>query len=317
MHGMNLDAMDLNLLRVLDALLSERHVTRAARRLGLSQPATSHALSRLRSALGDPLFVRTPKGLAPTARAAELAGPLRSALAALEHVVAGGAAFDPKTARRTFHIATIDYGSFVTVPSLLEHVQREAPGIDLWVRAVREDPWEQLASGDADVLLGPMPLTPTRASVHAKKLYDERFVCMVRKGHPRARKGLDLETWASLSHVFVAPRGSPGGVVDQVLAEHGLSRRVALAVPHFLVAPHVVAGSDLVLTIGARVAAEFVKILPVRVFEPPVPIPGFAVNLVWHERNHHDPAQRWLREVIASLYRDGSKRGQKMQVSGR
>jgi DNA-binding transcriptional LysR family regulator len=317
MHGMNLDALDLNLLRVLDALLTERHVTRAAKRLGLSQPAASHALARLREALGDPLFVRTPRGLVPTARASQLAAPLRSALTTLEHAVAGGAGFDPSTAKRTFHIATIDYGSFVVVPGLLERVQREAPGVDLWVRAVRDDPWEQLASGDADVVIGPLPLTQARASTHARRLYEERFVCLARKGHPRLRKGLDLDTWASLPHVFVAPRGTPGGVVDEVLARHGRTRRVALAVPHFLVAPHVVAGSDMVLTIGARVAAAFVEMLPLKVFEPPVPIPGFEVNLAWHERNHHDPAQRWLRGILVDLYGEPARRGQPMQTRGR
>jgi DNA-binding transcriptional LysR family regulator len=314
MHAMNLDAMDLNLLRVLDALLTERHVTRASKRLGLSQPATSHALARLRECLGDPLFVRTPRGLAPTARASELAGPLRAALSTLQHVVAGGAGFDPATAKRTFHIATIDYGSFVVVPALLERVQREAPGIDLWVRAVREDPFEQLASGEADVALGPAPMLPARASFHTRKLYEERFVCMARKGHPRVRKGLDLATWASLSHILVAPRGNPGGVVDEVLAKHGMARRVALAVPHFLVAPHVVASSDLVLTIGARVAAAFAEMLPVKIFEPPVPIPGFEVHLTWHARNHHDPAQQWLRGLIVGHCRGPA---QIKQTSGR
>ncbi len=304
---MNLESIDLNLLRVLDALLAERHVTRAAKRVGLSQPAASHALSRLRDALGDQLLVRTPKGLALTPRATEIATPLRAALASLEQAVAG-AGFDPATAKRTFQIATIDYGSFVLVPGLLERVQREAPGVDLWVRAVREDPCEQLASGEADLVVGPLPMIPARASIHARKLYEERFVCMARKGHPRVRKGLDVATWASLPHILVAPRGAPGGVVDEVLAKHGLARRVALAVPHFLVAPHVVAGSDLVLTIGSRVAAAFVEMLPVKIFDPPVPIPGFEVKLAWHERTHNDPGQRWLRALIVDLYRDTNRR---------
>lgn len=307
MHAMNLESIDLNLLRVLDALLVERHVTRAAKRLGLSQPATSHALSRLRDTLGDQLLVRTPKGLALTPRATEIATPLRAALTSLEQAVAG-AGFDPATAKRTFQIATIDYGSFVLVPGLLERVQREAPGVDLWVRAVREDPCEQLATGEADVVVGPLPMIPARASIHARRLYEERFVCMARKGHPRVRKGLDLATWASLPHILVAPRGAPGGVVDEVLAKHGLARRVALAVPHFLVAPHVVAGSDLVVTIGSRVAAAFVDMLPVKIFDPPVPIPGFEVKLAWHERTHNDPGQRWLRALIVDLYRETVRR---------
>ncbi len=314
MHRANLDGVDLNLLRVLDALLTERHVTRASKRLGLSQPATSHALARLRALLGDPLFVRTPRGLAPTARASQLAGPLRAALAALEQAVAGGGSFDPATARRTFTLATADYGAFVIVPRLVERVQREAPGVDLWVRALRDDPFEQLALGDVDVVVGPLMAVAPRASIHARPLYEERFVCMVRKDHPRVKRSLDLDTWAALPHAFVAPRGTPGGVVDEALASAGRSRRVVLAVPHFLVAPHVVAGSDLVLTIGARVAAPFVEMLPVKVFPPPVALPGFKVSLAWHERAHHDAAQRWLRAMIVEMFRE---KGQPMQTSGR
>ncbi|MBI5517358.1 MAG: LysR family transcriptional regulator [Deltaproteobacteria bacterium] len=291
-------SLDLNLLRVLDALLAERHVTRAAGRLGLSQPATSHALARLRAAFGDRLFVRTPQGLRPTARASELAGPLRAALATLEHAVEGGPGFDPRAARRTFQLLSNDYGSFVVVPALYEGVRRAAPGVDLWVRGVRDDPCEQLANGEADALVGPRPLVTARAGIHARRLFVERFVCMVREGHPRVRDALDLDTWVSLPHLLVAPRGSPGGVVDEVLGGLGLARRVALAVPHFLAAPPVVAGSDLVLTVGERVARAFAKTLPVRLFEPPVALPGFEVTLAWHARNHDDPAQQWLRAKV-------------------
>ena len=317
MHGTNLDGVDLNLLRVLDALLTTRHVTRAAERLGLSQPAASHALARLRALLDDPLFVRTPTGLTPTPRAAQLADPLRAALAALEAAVLGGAAFDPATARRTFTVATTDYGSFVMVPPLLERLRRDAPGVDLWVRNTQPDAFEQLALGDADLAVGPLSPAAARASIHARLLYEERFVCMVRKGHPAVRRGLDLATLAALSHVLVAPRGAPGGVVDEVLAKHGLARRVALAVPHFLMAPHVVAGSDLVVTIGARVAAAFVELLPLQVFEPPVPVPGFKVSLAWHARTHHDPAHQWLRAAIVERFGARAPRGQKRQTRGR
>ena len=284
MHAMNLDAMDLNLLRVLDALLSERQLTRAARRVGLSQPAMSHALARLREHLGDPLFVRTPRGLVPTARAAQLAAPLRTALTALEQAFAGAAAFDPTTARRTFTIATADYGSFVIIPRLVERLAREAPGVDLWVHNVASDPVEQLSLGDVDLVIGPRFGWRELSSIHTRQLYHERFVCLVRRDHPRVKRRLDLETWVSLPHMFIAPRGRPGGVVDEVLARAGRSRRVALAVPHFLVAPHVVATSDMVVTLGALMAEPFTRLLPLKLVEPPVTLPGFDVQLCWHER---------------------------------
>lgn len=298
MHRTNLDGMDLNLLRVLDALLMERHLTRAAQRVGLSQPATSHALARLRKHLGDPLFVRTPKGLEPTARCATLATPLREALELLTKSLMGSVPFEPATARRTFTIASADYGAFVLSPPLLETFSREAPGVDLWVRTFAGDPFEALALGDVDVAIGPMATMRPLVSLHAKMLYLERFVCLVRKDHPRVGDTLDLDTWVSLPHAFIAPRGTPGGIVDEVLASHGRARRVAFATPHFMVAPHVVASSDLVLTVAERVARAYAEVLPLRVLETPVPIPGFTMQLVWHERQHHDPAHQWFRKKV-------------------
>jgi DNA-binding transcriptional LysR family regulator len=294
---MNLQGLDLNLLRLLDALLTERHLTRAAKRVGLSQPAMSHGLARLRAHLGDPLFVRARQGLEPTERAARIAGPLRDALAAIERALAGDD-FDPATARRTFSLATADYGAFVLLPRLLERIARLAPGVDLWARTVADDPVAQLAAGEADAPPSPSPrLRGGGAVIHSRVLYEERFVCVVREGHPRVKKRLDLDTWAALPHAFVAPGGKPGGVVDDVLAQHGKQRRVACAVPHFLLAPHVVASSDLVLTVGARVAEAFAKVLPLRIVEAPVALPGFRMSLAWHERQHHDPAQRWFRSA--------------------
>jgi DNA-binding transcriptional LysR family regulator len=302
MHETNLDTLDLNLLRLLDALLAERHLTRAAQRVGLSQPAMSHGLARLRRHLGDPLFVRTRQGLAPTERALRLEAPLRDALRTIEAALAGDT-FDPRTARHTFSLATADYGAFVLLPGLLERVTRLAPEVVIWTRALTDDPVEQLARGEADTALVVPALRHGGTLIHARALYEERFVCLVRKGHPRVKKHLDLDTWAALPHAFVAPRGTPGGIVDDVLAQHGKRRRVACAVPHFLLAPHVVASSDMVLTVGARVAEAFAKILPLRIVEPPVALPRFRVNLVWHERRHHDPAQRWFRAQILETAR--------------
>ncbi len=298
MHGMNLQGLDLNLLRLLDALLAERHLTRAAKRVGLSQPAMSHGLARLRKHLGDPLFVRTRQGLEPTDRAARLGPPLRDALASIERALAGDT-FDPATARRTFSLATADYGAFVLLPRLLERLGRLAPGVDLWTRTIADDAVAQLAAGEADATLAVPTLRGGGTVIHARVLYEERFVCVVREGHPKVKKRLDLDTWASLPHAFVAPGGKPGGVVDDVLAQHGRQRRVACAVPHFLLAPHVVASSDLVLTVGARVAEAFAKVLPLRVVEAPVALPGFRMSLAWHERQHRDPAQRWFRAQVA------------------
>lgn len=297
MRDVNLHGLDLNLLRLLDALLTERHLTRAAKRVGLSQPAMSHGLARLRKHLGDPLFVRARQGLEPTVRATRIAGPLREALASIERCLADDT-FDPATARRSFSLATADYGAFILLPPLLARVTPIAPGVDLWARTIADDWMAQLAQGDVDATLTVLDPKTVGASIHTRLLYEERFVCVVRQGHPRVKKRLDLDTWASLPHAFVSLRGTPGGVVDDVLAKHGKTRRVACAVPHFLVAPHVVAGSDMVLTVGSRVAEGFAKMLPLRVVEAPVELPGFRLRLAWHERHHHDPAQRWFRAQL-------------------
>lgn len=297
----DLASIDLNLLRVLDALLAERHLTRAGKRLGLSQSATSHALARLRQVFGDRLFVRTSRGLTATARAERLGEPVREAMRAMSRCFGEPDVFVPSTAERTFNIATADYASFVLVPKILDRLTAEAPLVDLWIRNVATDFHDQLALGEADLVISPGRNADAPVAIRSRALYRERFVCLVRKGHPLVKKTLDLATWTTMRHVFIAPRGTPGGVVDETLAQLGRKRRVALGVPHFLVAPHVVASSDLVLTVGARVAEAFEKLLPVRIVEPPVKLPGFEVRMFWHERQHHDEGQRWLREVVSSV----------------
>jgi len=294
----NLASLDLNLLRVLDALLRERHLTRAAKGLGLSQPAASHALSRLREHLGDPLFVRSSAGLVPTPRAAALAPTLHGAMLALSECVTGEPAFDPRTARNTFRISTADYGSFVMVPSLLELLSQKAPFVDVWVRSAFTEIFAELARGDSDVHVGPIAQGATAPGIRMIPLFEEEFVCVVRADHPRVGKALDLDTYADLPHVFVAPRGTPGGIVDVVLAKHKRTRRVAIAVPQFLLAPFLVSQSDMVVTIGRRVAEAFAKMLPLRVLEPPVKIPSFLTQLVWHERTERDTAHQWFRDRI-------------------
>lgn len=297
-------AVDLNLVRVLDALLAERHLTRAGKRLGLTQSATSHALRRLREAFGDPLFVRTSRGLSPTSRAEELASPVRDVMRALERCFRAEGPFVPAKATRRFSLATSDYGSFVVAPKLHTRLAAEAPDVELWIRTVEQGRVgrggfeEQLARGDADVVVVPKRMTELPVGIRSRSLFRERLVCLVRKDNPRTKKGIDLATWTTMRHVFIAPGGTPGGIVDETLAQLGKRRRVALAVPHFLLVPHVVAGSDLVATVGTRVADAFADLLSLRVVEPPVKLPTYEIRMYWHERHHRDPAQRWFRDMV-------------------
>jgi DNA-binding transcriptional LysR family regulator len=304
MQDVHLSSLDLNLLVVLESLLDTRSVTTTADRVGLSQSATSHALARLRTALADPLFVRSRAGLVPTERALALATPLRDALDRLRRVVAPPTAFDPAIAKRRFVLSTADYGELVLMPTLVARLARTAPGIDLSLVASEDDPFEQLARGESDAFIGPMRMGLERADIRERRLFDEHFVCIVREGHPKADKAWTLAEFAALDHALISPRARPGGTVDTLLEQHGLSRRVAITLPHFLVAPFIVAGTDLVLTIPERVARTFAAFLPLRLVEPPADVPGFTMALIWHERRHSDPAHAWLRGELAAVAKE-------------
>lgn len=299
--GVNLGAVDLNLLVALDALLTERSTTRAAARLRLTQPALSRALGRLRRLFDDPLLVRGPRGLVPTQRAVELADPVRRVLAEIERVVAHTPRFDPASAQRTFRLAMIDFAEMVLLPPLLTRLAREAPAVDVDVRALYTGAYEALEQGQLDGAVGVFVDTPP-AGISRRKLFDERFVCVARAGHPALARPLTLERYAALDHVVIVPRGlKDRGFADEALAKHGLARRITLRVPHFLVAPHVVASTDLVITLSERVARRFATLLPLVIVEPPLELPRFSVHLIWHERQQSDPANAWLREVLAQL----------------
>lgn len=302
MHTVHLPGVDLNLLVAFDALLAERSVTRAARRIGITQPAMSHALARLRSLFDDELLVRTPRGMLPTPRAEALEGPIRGALAAIERAIGATATFEPAEARRSFTIGTSDYGELVTLPPLLSRLSRDAPGIDLRMRPMDEDWPRALEAGELDLAIGP-PISTVPASIKAQRLFDERFVCVLRAGHPAAKRPLTLARYVALPHALIAPRGRAGGYVDDALAARGLSRRIALVIPHFLVAPFAVANSDLVVTLAERVARAFAGVLPLSIVAPPLELPGFSFHQFWHERVDRDPAHRWLRACVHEVSR--------------
>jgi DNA-binding transcriptional LysR family regulator len=296
-------SIDLNLAPVLHALLAERSVSRAAKRLGLSQSATSHALARLRGLLGDPLLVRSKEGLVPTPRALALEEPVERAIRSLEGTFLGRPSFEPKTARRRFVIATSDYVEIILLPGLISRLAEDAPGVDLSVRPVEGGADDELRRGEIDLVLTVLPEGAERSTLRWTRLLDDGFVCMMREGHPLAQGELDVARFVSARHALIAPRGRPGGTVDQALAELGLARRVALSVPHFLVAPHVVARTDLVLTIARRIAEIFAGMLPLAIVESPLALPTFTIGMQWGERNDADPGHAWLRQRLLEAAR--------------
>ncbi|RKG91331.1 LysR family transcriptional regulator [Corallococcus terminator] len=296
----DLAGINLNLLVALDALLKEAHVTRAAARVGLTQSAMSHALGQLRELLDDALLIRGRGGMVLTPRAEQLAAPLRRGLVELQRALRNEPAFEPATASRRFTVATRDYFGSALLPSALELLGREAPGVDLTVLHVENTTYPALLeSGEVDLVVVTPPVE-TGPGLRQQKLFTEDFVCVVRKGHPRVRKTLDLDTYVKLSHVLISPRGDGVGAVDRVLAQRGLPpRRIALRVPYFLIAPLVVTRSDHVLTAPRRLIAAFSQAYPLQVFAPPLPVPSFDMIQVWHERFDGDPAHQWLRGFVA------------------
>jgi DNA-binding transcriptional LysR family regulator len=297
-----LAGVDLNLVLALDALLAERHVTRAAARMRITQSAASHALARLRDLFDDPLLVRGPRGtMMPTPRATALAPAVHRVLVDLSAILRGDAAFDPSTTRRTFRIGTSDYVELVLMPRLVARLQRVAPNIDLWLHNLTDHGDEALATGTVDVVVTPPRGNTRPAGSYEKVLFDEAFTCIMRAKHPLARGKLTLSRYCAAAHLLVAPRGTPGSLVDDALSAIGRSRRIALAVPHFLVVPYLIASSDLIATLATRVAATFAETLGLVTMAPPFALPKFEMAVAWHERDHEDPPHRWLREQLLAV----------------
>jgi DNA-binding transcriptional LysR family regulator len=301
MTFMHVANFDLNLLKTLDAVLETRSVTRAAQKLGLSQPATSHALQRLRDALGDPLLVRVGSAQVLTAHAEGLQDAVKEALLRAEVVLAGPEAVTPAKVKRTFVINLADYTELTLLPKLMERLAKEAPGISITCRSHAWSAFEGLTGG-ADLWIGVHP--PAVPGLMAQKLFSDSYQCVVRRGHPllKKRKKVSLEDFVRFKHVQIAPGAQPGGPLDDALGARGLSREVALRVPSFLVAPLLVTRTDLVLTAPRRVVETFAPLVDLEVFEPPLPVPGFTLQQAWLARAHTDPVHRWFRSLIRELH---------------
>jgi DNA-binding transcriptional LysR family regulator len=298
---MELERVDLNLLLALDVLVRERSVTHAGKKLGLSQPAMSYTLAKLRELLGDAVLVRTPAGMVPTPRALELAGPVRRALDELGAALSKEG-FDPASSKAEFTLALSDHTALVVLPRLAARLVEIAPGVQLEVRTwAGERTWREVAAGEVDLAVGVGDLSAVPAGLYKRTLLKDRFTVAVRAGHPRVGRRLTLEAYVEALHLLVSPRGGSRGLVDVALEERGLSRRVAMVVPHFLVAPFIVASSDLVLTISNYVAEPFAEYLPIELFPPPVDFDSGDWFCVWHERTHGYAAHRWLREQLSEI----------------
>lgn len=296
-HIMNLRSLDLNLLVVFDALMRKRNVTHAAQDIGLSQPAFSNALSRLRDRLGDELFVRSPSGMRPTAWALELSGPIKAALGGIEDAL-DGASFNPETSRRSFTIATEDYGLMTLIPPLLERVRKVAPGLSIRTITASIHSGEYLDTQAADVALISWPDPPDRFV--SEPLIDSDWVCVMRSDHPLADTPLDLDTYTDARHLLVSTRSEPSGWVDDVLAEIGRTRHVVLTMATFAPAPLVLETTDLIMACPRRMGEVFVNRHGLTISDCPVTAPPAyrSIDMVWHARLGSHPAQTWLRDQL-------------------
>jgi DNA-binding transcriptional LysR family regulator len=287
--------LDLNLLKALDVLLDECNVTRAAARLGVTQPAMSGMLTRLRDAFDDPLFVRAQRGMVPTRRALAIARPLGQVLEEIGGLLQAPS-FDPSTARMNFTIAATDYALRAVALPFLAKLKPRAPHVKVALVGVDDVLVQtQLERAEIDIAL----VTPDTApgDLHARALFKEHYVCAVRADHPAAvGRRLTLKKFCALDHMLVSyTGGSFRGITDEVLDALGRQRNVTVSVKSFLVVPDLLRASDMVATVPSRLVAGVEGLV---VLAPPIDIPGFTKSAVWHDRTHRDPAHRWLRQLL-------------------
>lgn len=304
MNDVHVRRTDLNLLVVLDALLRSRSTTLAARRLGRTQSAVSHALRRLRVTFDDPLFVRAGAALRPTPAAESLHAPLRAMLLQAEGLLARTTVgFDASRVERVFRIVGTDYAEILLMPRLVPMLREKAPGIDVVTRPFGEDDVERaIQIRDVDFAFG----TGFRAApgIAGEKLRDDALVVLLRRGHPALRRKLTPASYAALDHVLVSPRSVAGGVIDTALAPLGLTRRVVLRMPHFGAAAVVVAKTDLVVTLPAAFVAEIAAPLGLVTLPVPVAIGGFDFSMIYSKTFERDPAHRFFRGLVVAAARE-------------
>lgn len=298
---MKLNDLDLNLLVVFQQLVVERRVNAVAQSLGITQPAVSNALRRLRRHLGDELFLRTSTGMEPTPFAARLVGPVAEALGTLQSALNQRTAFDPATSSRTFAIAMTDIGEIYFVPPLMERLARTAPNVCVstvrnWTSGLKDE----MEAGRVDLALGLLP--DLKAGFFQRRLFRHRYVCMFRKGHPLDKRQMTLKDFSGADHVVVVAAGTGHGRVDAMLDDSGIRRRVRLRVPHFVAIGHILRETDMIATVPERFAQRCVEPFGLRYVAHPAKLPEIAINVFWHARAHREPGNQWLRGVVSELF---------------
>ncbi len=298
---MNLAGVDLNLLVALDALLAERSVTRAAARVGLSQPGMSNTLARLRKLFGDPLLVREGLALVPTPRAESLREPVREALSLIQRALDDRPGFDPASGHATFTVSCSDYSLLMLIGPLVRRLAAAAPGLTIQVLPRAPDPVRLLRDGEADFVIEPAEIMPD-AALPRMRLFTDRWLCCVWEGSAAVGDRMTMETYLRLGHVvYSAVRGHPVSLVDTYLVQAQVPRRIEFTVESFLLAPFLLQGTDLVTLVPERAASHLRRTAAVRFLEPPLHLPSITEMLWWNPRHGADPAHAWLRARIAEV----------------
>ena len=300
---MELKDIDLNLLLVFHQLLMERRVSAVAEKLGLSQPAVSNALARLRRLLGDELFLRTSKGMEPTPYAMQLAEPIAYALSTIHNSLNQKATFDPATSERKFTLGMTDIGEIYFLPKLMDVLARVAPHVTVsTVRNTAINLRDEMEAGHVDLAMGLLP--QLKSGFFQRRLFRQHYVCMFREGHALDKPRLTLKQFSEADHVVVVSEGTGHAKVDESIERKGVRRNVKLTVPHFVAVGHILSTSDMIATVPERYAKECVKPFGLKYVTHPVALPEIGINVFWHAKFHKEPGNQWLRGVVFDAFSD-------------
>ncbi len=298
---MELTDIDLNQLVLFQQLMVERRVSKVADNLGLTQPAVSNTLAKLRRQFGDDLFVRTPKGMMPTPFAEQLAEPIGHALGMIHSGLNQLSHFDPANVKRSVTIGMTDIGEIIFLPALIERLRREAPGVSVvTVRTTATNLREDMEAGKVDLAIGPLP--QLKAGFFQRRLFKQRYVCLFRKGHALDRKRLLLADFKAAEHLVIVSAGTGHGKVDELIRRAGIERNVRLTIPHYVSVGHLLQRSDMLATVTERLAQSLVEPFDLTFRSHPMALPEIAINVFWHAKVHRSPAHQWLRGVVFDLF---------------
>lgn len=292
--------LDLDWLGVFLEIYRTQSVSRAAERLDMAQATASIALNKLRRHFGDPLFIRTARGMEPTPRASAIFPELSEAVQRIRNAQSAAMSFSPAKTRREFRICMTDISEIVMLPALINHLQRTAPLISLQADTISATSRLSLVAGDVDLAIGFMP--DLDAGFYQQALFSQDFVCLAAANHPRVHDRISRRAFCAEGHIVVTTSGTGHSVVDKVLARHGIERRVVLRVPSFLGVARIVASTELLVLVPRLLGATLASQEPVRVLEPPLALPSYQVKQHWHERFNGDAGNAWLRATVAGLF---------------